>query len=77
LTWRDNAYHPSLIISVPEAIGPLRLDNTAIALDYLGSTLAGQRADGSWTGGVATRSDADKLNALSAMLLAMPGGDRE
>ena len=77
LTWRDNAYHPSLIISVPEAIGPLRLDNTTIALDYLASTLASQLADGSFTGGAATRSDADKLNALSAMLLAMAEGDRE
>jgi hypothetical protein len=67
-TWRDNHFHPSLIINGPEAVTPLRLDNTKTALAYLQSTLAAQRPDGSWTGGTNGRSDVDKLGSLGGIM---------
>lgn len=71
LTWRDNAYHPSLILSEAEAVRPLRLDNTDTVISYLTSTLAAQHPDGSWTSGTNTRGDADKLGSLSGLLEQM------
>lgn len=69
LTWRDNAYHPSLIISEEEAVTPVGIDNTTTAVRYLDTTLKAQKPDGSWSGGKESRGDADKLNSLSMMLL--------
>lgn len=67
-TWRDNRYHPSLVINGPEVITPLRLDNTNTSIAYLRSTLAAQRPDGSWTGGTNGRSDVDKLGSLGGIM---------
>jgi hypothetical protein len=76
-TWRDNHYHPSLVINGPEVITPLRLDNTNTSINYLKTTLAAQKPDGSWTGGTNGRSDVDKLGSLGGIMAeAGYGGGR-
>lgn len=69
LTWRANAYPPGAITNEAEGVTLLGLDNTTSASGYLAYTLRTQKPAGDWSDGKNTRSDVDKLNAATLVLI--------
>jgi hypothetical protein len=71
LTWMANVDQPSLLLWEPEAEALGGADNTNAVIGYLEGKVASQHADGSWTGGVNTRTDASGLAVIAALLKQM------
>ncbi len=69
MSWRSNMYPPGGILSEPEGVGPLGLDNTSTVTGYLQYSINTQHSDGSWSSGTAGRAEADKLNAMTLVLV--------
>ncbi|MBO0882599.1 MAG: hypothetical protein J2P17_20160, partial [Mycobacterium sp.] len=71
MTWITNVERPQQLLweIVGTALGGV--DNTSDVLSHLSKLVDTQLPDGSWTGGVATRTDAVDLATIGALLLQM------